>query len=322
MPEWLLERGIGEDRAALVEDGAIVEALIDRPGGLRPGLVAQARVARILAPRRRALVELDGTEAMLEPLGATPEGARLTVEVTREALGPKRAQVRPAAPGATPRPAPTLEERLAATGHPVTILGSHGPDRLEAAGWSEVLEEARTGRIAFAGGELLVSLTPAMTLIDVDGTLAPAPLARAGARAAGLATRRHGLAGSIGIDLPTVADKAERAAAAAALDEALPPPFERTAVNGWGFVQIVRPRARASLPELLGADPAGAAARALLRRAERDRTVGPRVLAAAPGVIAGIAEGWRVELERRVGATVVLRADPALPISGGHVASA
>ena len=93
-------------------------------------------------------------------------------------------------------------------------------------------------------------VTPAMTLIDVDGVLPPAELAIAGARASALAIRRHGIAGSIGIDLPNVRGKAERQAVAEAVDAILPQPFERTAVNGFGFLQIVRPRRHASLFEL------------------------------------------------------------------------
>src|SRR3546814_20874469 len=81
--------------------------------------------------------------------------------------------------------------------------------------------------------------------------------------------RRLGITGSIGIDLPTMNGKAERMAAAEALDRALPQPFERTAVNGFGFMQIIRRRTRPSLPELVQADPALAAALALLRRPER-----------------------------------------------------
>ena len=73
--------------------------------------------------------------------------------------------------------------------------------------------------------------------------------------AAAQAIVRHGIGGSIGIDFPTLAGKAERQAVAAAIDAALPQPFERTAVNGFGFLQIVRRRPRASLPELLRADP-------------------------------------------------------------------
>ena len=87
--------------------------------------------------------------------------------------------------------------------------------------------------------------------------------------------------GSIGIDLPTL-PRARRQAAAAMVDAILPPPFERSAVNGFGFLQIVRRRIRPSIPEILRADPAAAAARALLRRA--GRLQGRVALHAAPRV--------------------------------------
>jgi hypothetical protein len=92
-------------------------------------------------------------------------------------------------------------------------------------------------------------------------------------------------------------------------------------VNGFGFLQIVRRRDRASLPELLQSDPAGAAARALLRKAERAPGAGERILAAAPAVIARIEahRDWIAQIERRIGAPIVLRADPLLAISAGHV---
>ena len=57
---------------------------------------------------------------------------------------------------------------------------------------------------------------------------------------------------------------------------ALPQPFERTAMNGFGFLQIVRRRARASLAEKVRADPAGAEERALLRMIERTPPPVPR----------------------------------------------
>jgi hypothetical protein len=160
-----------------------------------------------------------------------------------------------------------------------------------------------------------------MTLFDVDGALPPAELAIAGAAAAARAIRRFGIGGSIGIDLPTLGSKTERQAAAEAVDAILPQPFERTAVNGFGFLQIVRRRDRVSLPELIRADLAGAAARALLRKAERTSGAGERILAAAPPVIARLESQreWIEQLERRIGASIVLRADPALALSAGHV---
>ena len=191
-------------------------------------------------------------------------------------------------------------------------------DALGDAGWDDLIDQARTGIVTFAGGELRISPTPAMTLIDVDGYLAPDELAVLGAGEAARAIRRLDIGGSIGIDLPTVAGKAARQAAAAAIDDRLPQPFERTAVNGFGFVQIVRPRARPSLIEIWS-DRAAAEARALLRRAAFEAP-GAKRLVAHPAVVAILEANpeWLDALARQVGGAVSLRADPALPMSAGH----
>lgn len=328
MAEWLYEAGIGEARAALVEHDVILAAAIETDdAGPRPGAILRARLLRQQVAGRRGIASLDdGSEVLLEPLPpGLSEGGRLLVEIVREPLSepgrPKLAKARPADTNAEAAPAPDLASRIGATGLPVAALSAYGPDRLEQAGWSELIEEATSGEIAFPGGGLRLSLTPAMTLFDVDGSLPLAELARAGAAAAGRAVRRMDIGGSIGIDLPTLAAKAERQSAAAALDAVLPPPFERTAVNGFGFLQVVRPRRRASLPELLRDDPIGAAARALLRRAERTPGVGLRTIVGQSGVIDRLAARpeWLAELARRVGGGVALRSDPALAISGGYV---
>jgi hypothetical protein len=327
LAEWLYEEGIGENRAILIEDGEIAEAAIELPGALRVGAVFDARLTTIIIPGQRAIVELaTGDEAWLEPIpdGVT-EGGALRVELVREVVPEvgrsKLARVR--ATDRDPREAPSLRDRIA-SGGTVTALRVNDPDRFEDAGWSEVLEQAVTGDMAFEGGALRMSLTPAMTLFDVDGGLAPGPLAIAGAAAAGREIRRLGIGGSIGIDLPTLPSRADRQAAAAALDAVLPQPFERTAVNGFGFLHVVRRRERLSLPELLQSDPVGAAARALLRRAERTPGAGLRTIEAAPALIARI-EGqadWIAELRRRIGVDLALRADPGRAISAGHVQSA
>lgn len=320
MAEWIFEEGIGERRAALVEDGAIVEAHIELPDPLRLGTVAAGRLVSILVPGRRGVVATAAGEVLVEPLPpALTQGRAVRVAIVREAVPepgrPKfpRGKITEEPEG----PGPDLPERLRLRpgGAPP------GPDRLEAAGWSETLEEASRGEIPFPGGSLRMSLTPAMTLFDVDGSLPPAELAVAGAAAAARAIRRFGIGGSIGLDLPTLASKAERAAAAAAVDALLPQPFERTAVNGFGFLQIVRRRERPSLPEILQSDPVGAAARALLRQAERTQGPGVRILMAAPPVIARIEANpeWLEALARRAGAPAALRADRRLAISAGHV---
>lgn len=328
MAEWLYEEGIGEARAALVEQGSIIEARIERDDGApRVGAVLPARLVRAMPETARALVTLEGgAPAMLRPVPPrTSEGALLLVVITREAIpeedNPKPALARLALDDEAPTPGPSLLERIEASGHPVRRLGAHEPDALEAAGWSEAIEEARTGLIAFPGGLLRLALTPAMALFDVDGGLAPGPLAIAGAAATARGIRRHDIGGSIGVDLPSAQAKADRRAAAAAVDDLLPQPFERTAVNGFGFLQIVRPRLRVSLPERMREDPVTAAALALLRRAERAAGAGRRTVIASPAVIRRLAAApeWLETLSRRTGTAIDLREEPGGAISGGHV---
>jgi hypothetical protein len=200
---------------------------------------------------------------------------------------------------------PDLLSRITATGLPVRRLGAHEPDALEDAGWSEVLEEARTGDIAFASGGLRLALTPAMSLFDVDGPAPLGPLAIDAAHAVAAAMERLDIAGSVGIDFPTLANRNERNAVAEAIDSALPQPFERTAMNGFGFLQIVRRKTRMSLPELLAADPAGAAVRAELRRLERLPPPAPATHMLSAALLRRIERepDWIAQLHRRTGGT-------------------
>ncbi|MBS0504282.1 MAG: ribonuclease [Proteobacteria bacterium] len=304
MAEWLYEAGIGEARAALIEDGLIVEARIEREGsGARAGDVLPARLKHKAGRAGRAEIAFDdGATALLSPVppGLT-EGGPLLAEIVREAIpergNPKLPLARPSEGPA--RLAPSLAEGIA----PARMLHPHEPDALEAAGWSELLEQAETGLVPFPGGLLRIALTPAMTVIDVDGDLPPAELAIRGAQASAAAIRRLGIGGSIGIDLPTVPDKRARQAAAEAFDLAYPQPFERTAVNGFGFLQIIRRRVRPSLPELIQSDPVRAAALALLRRLEREPLPGPDSASVSPAIAHLIADHphWLETLARRRG---------------------
>lgn len=312
MPDWLIERGIGETRYALVEGDRIVEARILLDDVVPAGTVLRARL-KMAAPRN-GLAVVGGQEYLL-PGGApgVSEGAELNIEVTREAQAGIEPWKRPLARASDdkPRSAPMP------AGEELTFPAPR--DRLAEAGWDDLIEEARSGQVTFADGELRIFATPAMTLIDVDGQLPADELAVAGARAAAAAIRRHGVGGSIGIDLPLPrhVGKTVRQAAAEAIDASLPTPFERTAVNGFGFVQIVRPRRHASTFEL-AAYRASFEARALLRRLARLR--GSLTIVANPKVHDQLDRrpDWIEQLSRQVGGTVTLRAEASLPISAGH----
>lgn len=323
MAEWLYEDGIGEARAILVDNDRIVAARIERQGGIKPGMVADARlVTRVVANTRGIVKFADDSEALLSPLPkGLNEGASLPVEVMRAGIDEKsrfKLPVVKATPDKALRDAPTLLEQI---GEPVRQCHAHEDDQFEALGWSELLEEARTGYVAFAGGALQISLTPAMTLIDVDGDLPPAALALAATVEAAQAIQRLDLQGNIGIDFPTLEVKADRQAAAGAFDAAMSGPFERTAINGFGFMQVLTRRTRQSIPEMLQYRPALAEALALLRRAERDRGTGAMQLVAHPAVLSPIDANpdWAAQLARRSGRPVSLRTDAQLAIGAGYV---
>jgi hypothetical protein len=312
LPDWLVERGIGERRAVRLQGGEITASRVLLDGIVPAGSILSAKLLRAGKP---AIAVADGQEFVLrDGAGAATEGQAIAIEVTREAIPGGEHWKRPLAKL-------SHEEPRAAVIDAEELQFPSPHDSLEDSGWSDLLEEARTGIVAFAGGALRVSPTPAMTLIDVDGTLPPPELAMAGAKAAARTIMRHGIGGSIGIDLPTVQGKEQRTAIGAAVDTILANPFERTAVNGFGFLQVIRPRRHASLFEL-AADRAAFEARALLRLAARE--TGSVQLAVHPAVAAVIDAhpDWIEALARQVGGPVALRSDTRLSISGGHAEKA
>jgi hypothetical protein len=314
LPEWLIEKGIGEHREALIENDQIVEARISLEGIVGAGTIIEAKLIDVGRNGRNAIAVAEGQEYLLRetPRGIS-EGATFDLEVMRSKIPGTEPWKRPLGRAAEPLPPGnrSIESRVAPAG-----------DRLGAVGWNDLIEEARNGVVRFAGGELRISPTPAMTLIDVDGHLPPDELGVTGAREAAKAIRRLDIGGSIGIDLPTAGSKAARQNAAAAIDAVLPQPFERTAVNGFGFVQIIRPRLQASLVEL-AEDRAAFEARALLRQIAFE-PAGPKKIVAHPTVIAVLEKrpDWLDSLARQVGGPVGLRADPSLPMSGGYAEKA
>jgi ribonuclease G len=309
LPDWLIERGIGESRAVRIKDDEIIESRILLDGVARAGSILKAQLIKVGVP---AVVVVEGQEFLM-PKGAPgfTQGASLAIEVTREAM-----------PGAEPWKRPLARVATGEAGEPAfeadPLTFPSPTDVLGAAGWEDLVEEARSGMVRFDGGELRISPTPAMTLIDVDGHLPPGELALAGARAAARTILRHDIGGSIGIDLPTIAGKSQRQAIGESVDAILPAPFERTAVNGFGFLQIVRVRRRASSFELT-TDRAAFEARALLRCVAQNDP-GSKTLVAHPAVIT-VLDGrpdWMAALERQVGGSVTLRSEPSLPIHAGY----
>lgn len=315
---WYVEEGIGEHRAVQLDGDRIVAARIDWPGELAAGLVEDAILTSRTSGSRRGTARFsNGEEALVDKLPtAASEGAPIRLEVTRPAIGERgrRKLARAKLSDAPCRPAPTLAEKLRGEGHEVHVIHQFpGGDS------DELLAEAFEAEVPFPGGSLQFSPTPAMVLIDVDGTLAPKALALAAVLPLAQALRRFDLGGSIGIDFPTLSDKADRRAVDEALARALAEwPHERTAMNGFGFVQLVARLERPSLLHRAAFQRAGLAARALLRRAERLQGAGAILLSGHPALEAQLKPEWLGELGRRSGRDVRWDANPTLAIAAAQ----
>lgn len=295
MAEFHLDERIGETRAAVLEGGRLVEMHILRDGdGLAAGARVKARLTKKLAAR--GIADWNGQELLVEPWPAgVTEGAMATVEIVRagwqESGRDRLAKARPTSLAAWP--APGLATALGAGGH----SRRNGWPAAVAEQWDDAFEAAQLGLRRFETGSLLFEATPAFTAVDVDGN---GPLlTRQALSELARAIRLWGLGGGIVIDLPGGADKGERTAAAGYFDERMGKlPFERTAINGFGLMQVVRPRPGPSILERARIDRAGTQAVALLAQALADPATGPLALRLAPAAAAWL--GARPQLLRQL----------------------
>ena len=329
----------GETRCLLLEDGLPVELHLSRTARdgatALPGAVLEARLVSRLGNGRGLAVLDSGEEVLLHPVPPGPEGRTIPIVITRPRLPEpgqwKRALARPATDAeegpmeAEQTLVARADELLCATANSAPLAATC-PVRVDADAVAEadldgLLDQARTGLVPFAGGALSIERTRAMTIIDVDGSLAPLALNLAAAQAIGRVLRLFQITGPIGVDFVGMTNRADRQAVDAALAAACAPlgGHERTAINGFGFAQIVRPRTGPSIPEMLcGTTPghlsAESQALALLRAVARMPGVGPRTITARPKVI-DLIQRWPdlVDAVRRTtGADIKLVCDPAI----------
>lgn len=308
LPEWLIEEGIGETRALLVEGERVLAARLQWPGELAAGTRCTGRLTAKLKGTRRGVALLeDGREALVDHLPANvTEGQSLDLVITRAALAErgrfKRAQARVAAADAPP-PAAAMPEGRTLRRFPAGL-------------WEEVWHAASAGSLDIPGGEILVSVTPAMTVIDIDGVGTPREVALAAVPAIARAVAWFDLGGNIGIDFPTLQTKDDRRAVDDALGTVLAGwPHERTAMNGFGFVQLVARLEGPSLLHRFATARVGMCARLALRVGEQAEGHGPVLeLRVHPALKAKMKPQWLDELARRTGRVVRVETDPGLAL--------
>ena len=309
----MIERGIGEDRALLLDGDTPVAAKLRWPGDLIAGTVVSARLSAKSAGSRRGLAILDnGTEVLLDriPPGFS-EGADIRIEIRRDVITErgrmKRAQGRIVEIGFGKSPRAERPSDPFDTGRLVR--------RFPTGTWEQVFLFAWTGEVAFAGGALLFSPTPAMTVIDIDGDMDRETLSRRAVLPIARSLDLLDIKGQIGIDFPSLETRTMRQEIDNALANALDHlKIERTAMNGFGFVQLVSRLEGPSLLHRFAMHPRSAAARMALRTAEAVEGAGTTLLTVHPALKTHLRPEWIAELERRTGRAARIATDANLAL--------
>lgn len=362
--ELLWGTGPGEIRAGLVEDGQLAEFRLVRLRRNEQMLLraGERYTARLISRtgNGQAMVDIGaGQTATLRNPPPLPEGALIEVEMARAPYAEpgnwKLPSVR-----YLPDIAPIHEQAawhfsaepwelflrdhtpmvdiiicpdIGSAGEVREFLGHDAPEikvepaRIEDADFDSLIEQAVSGIFPLPDGALTIERTRAMTMIDIDGGVDGETLNLQAAREIPRLLRLLDIGGQVGIDFVATESKAARQAVVTALDEAAASlgAFERTAINGFGFCQIVRRKTGPSVPELLCGTRRAALSNesraiALLREAGRSTGFGPRRLVAPPAII-DLIKKWPEEtgaLRSSLGVDIELVSDPAA-IGYGHV---
>lgn len=315
----------GERRAALVENGKIVEIHLQRD--LRPILGQQAtgRLDR-KTPAGGYIVDGSGRELLIRKSVDSSEGSYLSYEIIREEI---------AEPGRL-KPAEAKQvEAIAAEADPDQLWNRRlAMLAAEAEPEPKILDDLFD--VALAGhsvaGNAIVHFqrTKAGLVFDIDGTGDPFALNSAAACEIARLLRLFQIGGMVMIDFVAMESKAKRQQVAEQFDAASAADrrsFERSAINGFGLMQVVRSRPRPSvLDQIFGTSIRALSdetkALWLYRDVARSKGFGIRTVTASTAVATlMLSAEWqtvRAHCERLAGAAVTVIADEKC--SGyGHV---
>ena len=305
----------GERRAALVEGGNILEIHIQRDVQWVLGECGTGRIDR-KTPSGAYIIADDRSELLLRSKISDPEGARVAFEVTREAISE---------PGRTKPPEIMLRNNLP---NPLPQKDALWDNRLSLLGHESVAASIASGfDVALAGqsivGDVTISFqrTKAGIVFDVDGIGNAFAINSVAATEIARLLRLYQIGAMVMVDFVSMEAKTQRTQiaeifdAASTLDQRA---FERTAINGYGLMQVVRARPRPSvLDHLFGTRIAALSdetqAYWLLRAVAASSGFGPRTVTARPVVARLLQSGqwakWRAEAIRLSGADMVVVAE-------------
>jgi len=223
----LVDEAIGETRACLFDDqGQAVELLIERWSErvtrVTEGSQHQGKVVKVDAGLNAAFVELPMGEAGFLPFGkkgrpaSIHEGAKILVQVSREALPGKGPNLMLLPDDAQISAAPSLVQRMYLPGGvEVETADRAGREQIDAS-----IDQALGKLVTIpGGGNIAIEQTRALVAIDVDTANSPQTGGKFNYKAAQTAFRHlrlRSLGGIVVIDFAPMRTKNERAALAAA----------------------------------------------------------------------------------------------------------
>jgi hypothetical protein len=276
-------------------------------------------------PSGAYIVSDDGSVLLLRGKINEPDGARIPFEVTREAI---------AEPGRIKLPEIMLRDSAP---KPLMSKDALWEARLASLGPSAINTSLADGfDVAIAGqsqlGDVTISFqrTKAGLVFDIDGIGDAFAINMVAATEIARLLRLYQVGAMILIDFVSMESKAQRTQIAEAFDAASvadPRSFERTAINGYGMMQVVRARPRPSvLDQLFGTRIAALSVETqaywLLRAVAQSSGFGTRTVTAQPEVTTLMQSKrwarWRAAAVRLAGADMVVVADEKVT-RYGHV---
>lgn len=321
LTEYWVDDAPGERRAAKVEHGQIVEIHLQRFGQFVVGETGQARIVS-KTPAGTYLQSDDGREFSMRQQVALAEGGRVGFEITRGAI---------AEPGLVKPAEAKLLDGISASPVTAAVLWARRfSGTMPTHDLSDAFDAALAGVSHTGDATTSFQRTKAGLVFDVDGTGDPLAINMAAATEIARLLRLYQVGAMVMIDFIAVDSKSARQKVAEVFDTAAaldPRSFERTAINGFGMMQVVRPRPMPSvLDQLFGTRIASLSdetqALWLLREASRSTGFGPRTITTRPAVATLLQSPlWQpllAECERLAGASLAVVAD-AQVAGYGHV---
>jgi len=321
----LIDEAIGETRACLFdEQGQAVELLIERwserETRVTEGSQHQGRVVKVDVGLNAAFVEMPMGEAGFLPFGkkgrpaAIHEGAKIPVQVSREALSGKGPNLILLPDDAEIAVAPSLVQRMyLPDGVPIVQADREGREQIDAS-----IDQALGKLVTIpGGGNIAIEQTRALVAIDVDTANSSQTGGKFNYKAAQTAFRHlrlRSLGGIVVIDFAPMRTKNERAALAAALNAMAkhdPARVDLLPMSRFGTVELLRRRTMRSPSEILlgrnGKKTLETIALESLRGLENEalaNTSKQLEFRAGAAVFAWLKDdniGWQEELSNRIG---------------------